>query len=110
MSLVELYPEEFQRIAKQAPAIAEMARHFKDPRAMSVALGYEGSTVHHWIGGRNGISSKSDRLAREWLLKNQERQDEPEAEVDMILVAIPSGKYQKVSKVLSLLGCDVTEI
>lgn len=110
MSLAELYPKEFDRIAKAAPAVAEMAKHFNDPRAMSIALGYEGSTVHHWIAGRNGVSSKSDRLAREWLLKSQERQDKPEDEVDMILVAIPSGKYQKVSKVLSLLGCDVTEI
>ena len=129
MSLYDIEPQAWARIAADSPACAEMARHFTKNRDMDAALNYTGGCVGHWVAGRSRVSAASERRAREWLnariapkangththvttasQANQSLFDlvPPPPASAMLLVVAPDPA--KVTKVLQLLGCEVTEI
>jgi len=112
VSLYEVHREEFEKIAEKAPSVAEMAKHFTEPRKMDRALGYSGSAVLHWISGRSGISSQSERAAKAWLIENV--RNIPKAakpdEAELLLVTCPPGVAAKAVRVLAVLGCEAVEV
>jgi hypothetical protein len=130
MSLYDTNPQAWAGIAAESPACAEMARHFTKTRDMDAALNYSGGAVGHWVSGRSRVSRVSERRAREWLdariapkangththvtTASQATQSlfdlapPPAPSGSMLLVVAPDPA--KVTKVLQLLGCEVTEI
>jgi hypothetical protein len=117
MSLYDIEPQAWAGIAAHSPACAEMARHFTKTRDMSEALNYSGAAVGHWLAGRCRVSRVSERRAREWLDSRIAPKANPSLfDLDpppapsgsMLLVVAPDPA--KVTKVLQLLGCEVTEI
>ena len=116
MSLYEANPEAWARIAAENPSCAEMARHFDKGRDMEAALNYSNGVVGHWVAGRSRVSAGSERRAREWLnariapKATQALFDlaPPAPASAMLLVVAPDPA--KATKVLQLLGCEVTEI
>lgn len=119
MSLYDANPDAWGRIAINNPSCAEMARHFDKYRDMEAALNYSNGVIGHWVSARSRVSSGSERRAREWLdarIKPKAKQtlfdlDPPPKSAPpsaMLLVVAPDPA--KVTKVLQLLGCEVTEI
>ena len=119
MSLYDIEPQAWARIAADSPACAEMARHFHKTGDMDAALNYSQGVVGHWLAGRCGVSAKSERRAREWLdariapKANQSLFDldpPPKSAPPSAMLLVVAPDPAKVTKVLQLLGCEVTEI
>ena len=115
-TLYEADQAAWDTIALSRPNIALMARRFYTTQTMERALGYGPSVIVKWVKKGGGVSMDADRRARAWLDQAKPNptythvttasQATPTA--TMLLVVAPDPA--KVTKVLQLLGCDVTEI
>lgn len=108
-SLVEQAPEVWARIAKVAPAMAEMAQHFADPHVMSRALNYTEGAVYNWVRERSQVSRGSERRAQAWLDARAATHAAPApapapAELHLVVTGPPPA-IAKAEKVLAILGC-----
>jgi hypothetical protein len=103
--------EAWDAVAVHRPNVAIMARHFSEVTAMESALGYGPSVIIKWVRKRGGVSLDADRRARTWL-ELQARTvaathaDKPAGALLLVACQDPN----KVTKVLQLMGCEVTEI
>ena len=94
---------------------AEMAKHFAKCSVMDRALGYENSTAR-WHRGAGKPSGEAEARANQWLMKNAKpATDEGPISADandgvLLLIACRSSVAVKARKVLSILGCEVTDI
>lgn len=116
MNLAEQYPEACAKlIAEGKPAIAEMARHFTDARAMSLALRYHPSAALHWLKGRKNASNASNAHAAAWLKANVAviAPATPATTADdspFLAVVCPPGRKTSILKMLAMIGCEVVEV
>ena len=115
-SLYEQYLPAWDEIRGQGfHAVAEMAKHFERFDQMEDALGWSRSVVTKWIKRRGGVSPISEMKAQNWLEK-QSRQivdHAPKSTApsgEMLIVACPPGISEKAKKLLSVLGCEVTDL
>ena len=110
-SIYERHKDQFDTHASRGrSAVAEAAKHFAHYADMERAIGYSSSTVKKWADGNN-VSSKSERLAKEWLDSlNQPAQPVQASSTVMLLVISHAGNIDKVRRVLSLLGCEVEDV
>ena len=110
LSLYEQDPAAWDAIALYRPSIGEMARRFDTQQGMESALGYGPSVIVKWVRKRGGVSLDADRRAKIWLdSANKPVPPKPQSTSQpMLLVACQDAA--KVTRVLQLMGCEVTEI
>ena len=111
-TLSEKHPEIYANLKEVGrPSIAEMMTRFAQPVDIDKALGLDG-VASHWVSGRNGASGMSERLAAEWLEKQDAITADPQAASSdgVFMVVCPADKAAKVSKVLDMMGCECVEI
>ena len=114
-TLAEKHPEGYKNLKRIGlPCIAEMMNHFARPVDIDNALGLNACAAH-WIAGRNGASSKSERLAAEWLEKQHTPMPPmppipPKSTDGVFMVVCPADKTAKVTRVLEIMGCELVEI
>jgi hypothetical protein len=110
MALYDKNKADWDAIALYRPNAAKMASMFDDYASMENALGFGSSVISKWVQKRGGISQEAERRARTWLSK----QDAPSAKKTtgavVFLVACPDGTSEKAMRILTMLGCDVTEV
>lgn len=92
---------------------AAMSKHFHKASIMDRALGYENS-VARWHRGEGRPSGEAEARASNWLRKGAKAVDDaPRNEVTagtLLLVACDAATATKAKRVLSILGCEVTEV
>ena len=62
-------PEQIDKLAEQAPCIAEMFRRGMSAAAVDRALGFSGAAAQ-WARGANRVAKSSETAARNWLMAN----------------------------------------
>jgi hypothetical protein len=102
-------------------SLMEMSKHFDLCADMDRALGFKNAAAK-WHRGANRPSTEANMRARAWIVENVEQSDPAPVPSQMILdlkdkpkvitmlVTCDSDQMQKVSRVLSILGCNVVEI
>ena len=115
-TIYEQNKEDWAAIGVYWPRLAEMACYFTDNPKMERALGYGPSVIVKWLAKRGGVSKEAERRADTWL-NNYGAGAEPQQVVEpaaqpssMFLVICPAGTEAKVGRVLSMLGCEVTDV
>jgi len=96
-------------------AIAEMAKHFHKSSEMSRALGFDSSAVSNWLMQRNLPGWSSNVSAANWLSANQSKAPAHAAPAaaeaaPVLMVICPQGASARVTKVLTMLNCEVVEV
>ena len=116
-SLYDRHRQEFDKLASDGYSnIREAAKWFETPRQMDVAIGFNGAAIH-WTKGEKA-STTSDRRCQMWLdSQRQPRQqslpisaEPPKAAGSLLLVACPAGTEEKARKLLSFIGCEITDV
>lgn len=111
--IADKYPGATERLRKEGHhGIATMATAMKTTKAIDDALGFNGA-ASHWLSGRNNISRAASKAADLWVQQNLGNLPAPAPETgddDMLMVVCPTGKVDKVKKVLAMLGCEVESI
>lgn len=130
-SLFDQSPETWGKLQEAGfESLAEMARRFTSGVDMDHAMGYTGATSK-WHTGVNHPTRHSEKCAALWLkvddLKKSAQLDlleqpapaapsvpdqhpAPQSAAETLLVFCPADKLAKVSKVLAMMGCEVTEV
>lgn len=92
---------------------AEMAKHFEKCSVMDRALGFENS-VAAWHRGAAKPSGTAEARCNQWLDANVRNiSAAPVINVTqgtLLLVACDSAAADKAKRLLSILGCEVTEV
>ena len=110
-TLYDLDQAAWDAIAVHRPNVAIMARHFAEATAMESALGYGPSVIVKWVRKRGGVSLDADRRARNWLDRQKSLAAATHAEKPSgVLLLVACQDPSKVTKVLQLMGCEVTEV
>ena len=109
-TLYEADQAAWDTIALSRPNIALMARRFYTTQSMEAALGYGPSVIVKWVKKGGGVSMDADRRARAWLDQAKPVLKEKPAETTATMLLVVAPDPAKVTKVLQLLGCEVTEI
>lgn len=106
---MNLYEQHRDFFDKLAPSIAEMARHFYKPQAMSFALGYSEGVVSRWIRGHTSVSGSAAERAKKWIDANS-KPIEKQGSNNLFLVTCTPESADKVRRVLAMLGCEVVDV
>ena len=110
MTLYEQNPEAWKRLHSLGRvSLCEMAKHVHSTSEMDEALGLDGA-AHKWARGLNGASSKSEKLARDWLASQTADASAPANGAVTFLCLADAATAAKAEKVLRLLGCEVVEV
>lgn len=116
MTVYDDHKDAWDAIALYRPNISEMAQYFTDFRVMEAALCFGNSVVSKWVKKKGGVSADADRRAAAWLQHQKSNagivQFPPavaQQSAGVFLVAVPDGSRQKVTHILAMLGCEVTE-
>lgn len=123
-SIYDQFPETFTAIEDYAPNTAAMARRFSHPEDMDDALGYSRGAVKHCARGDANVSRRTEKRATEWLAQADAPQlalapipqnaapapAEANSGPVMLLGAGTAASMHKATRVLELLGCEVTPI
>ena len=113
-SLYDQNPAAWDKLAAGGkPSLRDMARRFETCADMDRALGTDGAAPK-WLRGVNGATSRSERLAREWLEAHRAKPaapvTPPPAEAVTFLVIAAPATADRAQKVLALLGCEFVEV
>lgn len=111
MTIAQEFPEDVARLEKAGfPAIAQMMHHHKNCSELDRTLGYSGATKH-WVRGKNKPPVVAERLAQMMIDSNPPpATTSPVKQADnLMMIAAPSEKMDKVRRVLEMLGCEVIE-
>ena len=115
-TIYEQNKEDWAAIGVYWPRLAEMAGYFTDKPKMERALGYGPSVIVKWVSKRGGVSKEAERRADTWLnnygadAESQQVVEPAARPSSMLLVICPAGTEAKVGRVLSMLGCEVTDV
>lgn len=119
ITLYEKHKDSFDKIAVHRPQVAELSKHFNDFRSMEQALGFGTSVVSKWVSLKCAVSHEAERRAITWL--NMQKQlslsatPQPAAPVapassSMMLVICQPDNVAKVQRILTIMGCEFTDV
>lgn len=95
-------------------SIREMTKRFSDANKMDDALGFARGTVRHWVNGTTNFAKASEACAANWLKANPAQDPAlpalPGPVGTMLLVVYDNATAERAKKMLSLIGCEVTEV
>lgn len=127
----EEHPDFWDDLARRGMVnLATMARFTFGAADMSSKLGYDKSSVGHWVSGKNGVSRRSERMAGAWLAASAPQRfakspaesadtkaPEPAAdppveqgEVMLLVVAPTRASAEKLKRLAALLACAAEEV
>jgi hypothetical protein len=91
-------------------SIREMTKRFSDMNEMDAALGFSRGTVRHWINHTANFAKASEACAAAWVKANPLPEPVKATVGTMLLVVCDNATAERAKKMLSLIGCEVTEV
>jgi hypothetical protein len=111
ITVYEEGPAAWDALESSRPHMVQVAKLVHSNYEFDAAVGSINGCYKWRLGGTVPVS-RFERNAKEWLdaQKAVPVEEAPKATSAMLLVAYPAGGKDKVSRVLTLLGCEVIEV